>query len=129
MATSHRPDFDAFRKESSRQRQAGGTRYRDCYLWPHVNQEDLLKTKTLLLLLNSRGRHPPSAFAAADGEAVQFGHVTQAVPPLFLNEHIMMLNGVDADPEEYGKLLNWDDHDDAFDCLFPPARSFPLRQR
>lgn len=34
--------------------------------WPYINQEDLLaRSKTLLPLLNARGRHPPCDFAAA----------------------------------------------------------------
>lgn len=42
-------------------------------------------------------------------------------------KHVMMLNGVGADPEEYGKLLNMDDHEDAFDCAFLLFRFFSRR--
>lgn len=43
MPTVHRPDFEAFRKESEADRDRG-TKYRDSFLCPFINQEDLLKT-------------------------------------------------------------------------------------
>lgn len=113
MAAMHRPDFDAFKKESAKQR-ARGTKFRDSFIWPFINQEDLSTPKALPLLLNARGRHPPCAFAAADGNVMHIGRVCQAVVPVFLNEFTMVLNGAKT-PEEYGKLVSWDDHEDAFD--------------
>ncbi|KAF4989774.1 hypothetical protein FDECE_14598 [Fusarium decemcellulare] len=115
MPAVHRPDFDAFRKEPPQQRMAG-TRHHDSFMWPHVNQEDLSQTKPLLLLLNARGRHFPSSFAAADCEAMHIGLVTRAITPIFLNEYTMILNGVTS-VEEYGALLDWDSHEDAFDWM------------
>lgn len=115
MSTSHRPDFDAFRKETLAQRDAG-TRYKDAFMWPYINQDDLSKPRTLLLLLNARGRHHPTDFAAADGEAIHLGLVSKAIVPVFLNEYTMLLNGKKGD--EYGKLLSWNDHEDAFDWMF-----------
>ena len=113
MAAVHRPDFDAFKKESPQQRVAdGGTRYRDSFLWPYINQEDLSGAKTLPLLLNARARHPPSAFAGVDGEAMHVGHVCGAIVPIFLNEWTMMLNGITKD-EDYGRLVAWDEDEDA----------------
>jgi hypothetical protein len=58
MAPEHRPDFAAFRKESMTQRERG-TKLRDHFIWPHINQEDLLKPKTLPLMLKSRARNHP----------------------------------------------------------------------
>lgn len=105
MAAVHRPDFDAFKKESPQQRVAGGgARYRDSFLWPYINQEDLSKAKTLPLLLNARARHPPSAFAGVDGETMHVGIVCQAIVPIFLNQWTMMLNGITKD-EDYGRLV------------------------
>ncbi|OOQ91406.1 hypothetical protein PEBR_00543 [Penicillium brasilianum] len=90
----HRPDFEAFRKESEADRDRG-TKYRDSFLCPFINQEDLLKTKTLSLLLNARGRRPPSHFAAADIDAMHLGLVTKAIVPSFLSQYVMVLNGID----------------------------------
>lgn len=116
MATMHRPDFDASKKESQGGRHLG-TNYRDSFIWPYINQEDLLAgPKTLLLLLNARGRHPPCDFAAADGDAMHLGMVTRAIHPIFLNQYVMVLNGAST-AEEYGNLVAWDDHPDAFDWM------------
>lgn len=113
MPTVDRPDLEAFEKKSEKDLDHG-TKYRDSYVWPYINQEDLLtRPKTLLLLLNARGGHPPCDFAAADGDATRLGKVTQATRDIFLNEYVMILNGTNS-PREYGKLLAWDDHPDAF---------------
>lgn len=80
---------------------------------PYINQEDLLKPRTLLLLLNAGGGHPPTDFAGADYEAMHLGCITQNLMPIFLNEYTMMLNGAHG-PLEYGKVVSWDDDEDAF---------------
>jgi hypothetical protein len=115
MPVSHRPDFEAFTKESHEQRVAG-TRFKDAFMWPYINQEDLCKPRTLLLLLNARGRNFPDAFAMADKNAAHLGYVTSALIPPFLNEHTMMFMGR-RDPEKYGELIAWNDHPDAFRWL------------
>ncbi|KAH7324574.1 hypothetical protein B0I35DRAFT_449502 [Stachybotrys elegans] len=66
-------------------------------------QEDLLKPRTLLLLLNARGRHPPTSFAGADSDAMHFGRVSQNVVPVFLNLYTMVLNLL-KDHYKYGDL-------------------------
>ncbi|POR38810.1 Uncharacterized protein TPAR_00995 [Tolypocladium paradoxum] len=123
MPTAHRPDFEAFRKESNQQRDKG-TQYRDHFMWPHINQEDLLKPKTLLLLLNARGRHHASEFAGADFEAMHLGLVTKGVVPVFLNEHVMILHGA-QDTQEYGKLMAWSEHPDAFEWMHTRKQFLP----
>ncbi|PWY69622.1 hypothetical protein BO94DRAFT_628459 [Aspergillus sclerotioniger CBS 115572] len=112
MPAIHRPDFDAFRKESESQREKS-TKYRECFMWPYINQEDLLNTKALPLLLNARERHPPSNFAAADIDAMHLCLVTKAIVPIFLNEHVLMLNGMTENTHErlqldaQGRLLTF----------------------
>ncbi|KAL2277788.1 hypothetical protein FJTKL_15217 [Diaporthe vaccinii] len=123
MAVVHRPDFQAFRKEPQHVRHAG-TSFREHFMWPFINQEDLAKPKTLLLLLNSRGRHPPSDFAAADNESMHLDKVTFAIVPVFLNCYVLVLNGA-TDPAEYGKLLAWDDHPEAFDWMHTRKQFLP----
>ncbi|WAO94751.1 Hypothetical protein NCS54_01234900 [Fusarium falciforme] len=103
MSASHRPDFEAVRKESKEQRERG-TRYKDHFMWPYINQEDLTQPKVMPLLLNSRGRHPPPAFAAADNASVHLGIASRALVPIFLNNHVMVLNGTTT-TEGYGKLF------------------------
>ncbi|KAH7142916.1 hypothetical protein B0J13DRAFT_51700 [Dactylonectria estremocensis] len=123
MPTPHRPDFEAFVKESPQQREAA-TRHADSFMWPDINQEDLSQTKPLLLLLNARGHNPPCAFAGADNLSMHLGHVTKAVVPIFLNGHTMVLNGADS-AEEYGQLLAWDDHEDAFTWMHTRKQYLP----
>ncbi|EFX05786.1 hypothetical protein CMQ_3855 [Grosmannia clavigera kw1407] len=120
MPTTHRPDFTA----SSKKAGSRDVKLRGAYMCPYINQEDLVKSKTLLLLLNSRGRNHPSVFAAADGEAMHLGKVTMALQPGFLNHHVFMLNGMTRD-REYGRLVAWDDHEDAFDWMHTRKQFLP----
>ena len=115
MPLVHRPDFLAFKKETPEQRNTG-TQHRDAYLWPYVNVEDLAQGKTLLLFLNSRGRHLPDAFAHADYDAAHLGLVSLAIPRPFLNGYTMLFSG-QTTPETYGELVAWDDDDRAFDWM------------
>ncbi|KAF9560858.1 hypothetical protein EC968_005975 [Mortierella alpina] len=121
MADTHRPDLEAFFKESN-----GNTRTIDraAYLWPHINQEDLLKPKLLLIFLNSRARNFPSAFAGADHQSFRFATTSSRVPAAFLNEYTMMFTGRDT-PETYGELYSWDDNDKAADWLFTQRGMHP----
>jgi hypothetical protein len=123
MSAVHRPDFEAFRKETKEQR-VRGTKYREAFVWPYINHEDLSKPKSLVLLLNARARHHPSHFAAADSTANHFGKVTHAIQPVYLNEYVMILNGV-TDPAKYGELIAWDDHPDAFEWMHTQKQFLP----
>jgi plasmid maintenance system killer protein len=115
MSVSHRPHNEAFREENEHQREAS-TKFREAYLWPYINLEDLSKPKTLPLFLQTRGRNTPDAFAIADQDAAHLGYVTKAIVPVFLNEYTMMFTNRKT-PEKYGELLSWDDNDDAFHWL------------
>ncbi|KAK3900268.1 hypothetical protein C8A05DRAFT_17403 [Staphylotrichum tortipilum] len=123
MAPEHRPDFAAFRKESMTQRERG-TKLRDHFIWPYINQEDLLKPKTFPLMLKSRARNHPCEFAASDGEAMHLGRITKAIVPIFLNCYVVTLNGVTS-PDDYGKLIAWEDHPDAFDWMHTRRQFLP----
>ncbi|KAF8857356.1 hypothetical protein BDZ45DRAFT_674760 [Acephala macrosclerotiorum] len=109
MSAGHRPDYTALMKEG--QHKGQGTKFREAYLWPYMNVEDLVKGKSLLLFLNSRGRNPPHMFAHADFDAGRLGHVSGAVMPAFLNLHTMLLEGESV--ETYGRLISWDNDEDA----------------
>ncbi|KAI1175015.1 hypothetical protein F4777DRAFT_350858 [Nemania sp. FL0916] len=126
MAPTHRPDFAAFRRTNRGDGRSNvpGDEFRDHYMWPYINQEDLLLPKSLLLLLNARGRNPPPAFASADFKALQLGTVSKNVAADFLNCYVMILHGA-QDAREYGKLIAWDDHPDAFDWLHTRKQFLP----
>ena len=112
MPERHRPDFQELAKRGSR----GGTLDPVPFKWPYINQEDLLQGRSLLLFLNSRGRNPPHAFAHADLDAMHVGQTSKAIVPVFLNEHTMYLAG-ETKEEKYGRLVGWEDDDDAFDLM------------
>jgi hypothetical protein len=111
MSATHRPDYEAFRRETSESK-SQGTKFREAYLWPYINVEDLVKGKTMLLFLSSRGRNPPYMFARTDFDTIRLGHVSGHISPAFLNEHTMFLDGLDV--STYGRLIAWDDDDSAF---------------
>ncbi|KAI1405313.1 hypothetical protein F4819DRAFT_10347 [Hypoxylon fuscum] len=123
MAAVHRPDFNAFRKKNGQLSELQ-TRYREHFMWPHINQEDLSRPKTLPLLLNARARHPPPEFSGADNAAMHLGYVTRAIVPIFLNQHTMIINGA-TNAQEYGKLIAWDDHSDAFEWMATRKQYLP----
>lgn len=123
MPASHRPDFEAFRKESPEQRKSG-TKHRGAYMWPYINQEDLSQTKPLPLLLNARGRTPPAAFVGVDYEAMHLGKVSMAIVAVFLNEYTMVLNNATSE-KDYGELLGWDTCPDACDWMHTRKEFLP----
>lgn len=112
----HRPDFMALRDDASAKAKKLA-RPHDAFMWPYINQEDLAKPRSLLLLINARGRHHPCLFAAADYEQMRIGVASRKLSRVFLNEWTMILNGDPDSPtidKDYGSMLNWDDNDDAF---------------
>ncbi|KAI5919459.1 hypothetical protein F4810DRAFT_505420 [Camillea tinctor] len=123
MPATHRPDFASFQKHGENMGRMQ-TQERGAFMWPYINQEDLAKPKSLPLLINARGRNHPSDFAAADGDAMHLGKVTMAIVAGFLNLHVMILNGTTQD-EEYGKVLAWEDHEDAFDWMHTRRQFLP----
>lgn len=80
MAQLHHPHLKAYRRDRSLQARRdahhqhyGQTQFRDTYMWPSINLEDMQKGPTLLHLLNARGRHPPRVFAHVDAGSVHLG--------------------------------------------------------
>lgn len=124
VAAEHHADFAAFKTicrqhyKGTRDRTDGWdkAKHRDPFMWPYINQEDLSEPKALLLLLNARGRHNPCDFAAADGDAFRLGKTSNAIVPVCVFQNTMILNGATG-PEEYGKLLAWHEHSNAYDWL------------
>lgn len=110
MSPKHRPDYEAFMREGSLAK-TRPTKFREAYLWPYMNVEDLVKGKSLLLLINSRGWHTPSKFTHMDYEATRLGRVCGAVRLAFLNLHSLLLDGEIV--ETYGRLVSWDEDEEA----------------
>ncbi|EWG53838.1 hypothetical protein FVEG_12178 [Fusarium verticillioides 7600] len=66
----------------------------------------------MLLLLSSKGRLAPPAFAAVDYEGLWFGKATRGLHPKLLHYHTMIMHGA-TNAEEYGKLVHWESYPDA----------------
>ncbi|GAP89947.2 hypothetical protein SAMD00023353_4400550 [Rosellinia necatrix] len=125
MPTTHRPDFEAFRRTNrAGGKNVSGKAFKDHYMWPQINQEDLLKPRAMLLLLNARGRNPPPAFSSIDFEAMYLGLASKNLTADFLNCHVMILHGA-QDARGYGRLISWDNHPDAFEWLHTRQQYFP----
>jgi hypothetical protein len=109
MPPTHRPDFQALRKESPQQR-TGGTNFKDAFNFPHINLEDLCQGRPLLLFLNSRGRYLPHVFAHVDDNVSHIGVTSGAINRPFLNGYTMLLHNQKTQ-RDYGRLVSWDDDD------------------
>ncbi|KAL8995253.1 MAG: hypothetical protein Q9169_004959 [Polycauliona sp. 2 TL-2023] len=112
---THRPDFWAIRKETTPQRRVG-TQFYDHWLLPSVNREDLEKPKNLLLFLRSRTRNLPGNSVNADANSIHVGHTAQAIMPPYLSGYTMLLAG-QRTQQTYGRMLSWDENDQAFDMM------------
>ncbi|SPN98454.1 uncharacterized protein DNG_01498 [Cephalotrichum gorgonifer] len=113
MAVSHRPDFKASR--NSLDKRESNLRYRTELMWPYINQEDLSQERSLLLLINSRGRHTPPNFTGADFSAISC-FMPKVKPGATLHPDVMILQDV-TNAKDYGKLLGWHEHKDAKDWM------------
>ncbi|KAJ4001443.1 hypothetical protein F5050DRAFT_1891180 [Lentinula boryana] len=111
----HRPDLWALRQETREKRRSDGTKYRDAFLLPELNLEDLVKPKNILLLFNSRGRNSPDIFAFTDFEKIRLARTSEAVPIPFKNECTIYLTGQNA--KSYGKLVYWNEGPDVFNDM------------
>ncbi|KAK4212283.1 hypothetical protein QBC37DRAFT_465960 [Rhypophila decipiens] len=106
MPRKHRPDFNAFKDEHGLVNKAKRPQWRAKTLCPTINQEDLLKPRTLPLLLNSRARNHPSVFAGTDRMEMTIGLRTFALVPSNVKEHVMLLNRItESTSQDYGKIV------------------------
>jgi len=102
MSVTHRPDFQAQHRETEEQRRTA-TKFRDAYLCPYINLEDLCKAKNLLLMLQSRGHNRPHVFSYRDS-IMQIAINVRAINVVHVNGYSMDLSGETA--ETYGRLLS-----------------------
>ena len=115
MAPTHRPGFEALKYETTQQARDCSL-FRDSFLIPLINLEDLMRIKTLLLLFNARGRHMPDIFATADFQGAYVGLASRAIIPDYLDGYTMLLSGQKS-ISTYGQLLSWKENKSAFDLM------------
>ncbi|KAI1764647.1 hypothetical protein GGR53DRAFT_466201 [Hypoxylon sp. FL1150] len=92
MPQDHNPHLKAYRvdkkleaRHDAHHQHYGHTKFRDAYMWPSVNLEDLVAGNTLLRLINARGRHLPGRFAQMDVQSTHLGiEVSVLWTPYFL---------------------------------------------
>ena len=123
MPESHRPDLAAWRDHEGSDGVWRETD-QDIFMWPHINLEDLTKTRPLWLMMKSRARNAPDTFAAADLDTTRFGKSCLALMPRYLNKYSMLFAGR-ATPETYGQLYAWDKLPSADRTLFGNIGTHP----
>lgn len=119
----HRPEFEAFKRDGIEDRK-NGTKFREWYLWPSINLEDLKLKRSLLHLLNACGPRPPRDFSYADSDSFRLGFVTGAFDFPWLPCHIMFLNG--QAPDTYGRLVCHIQHSELAKDLISAGRTVPM---
>ncbi|KAK4507077.1 hypothetical protein PRZ48_000811 [Zasmidium cellare] len=105
MSREHRPDLDAADRTARDFSDVfDSEKYRDAYMWPHVNREDLSQPRILSLFIRSRGRNPPWAFLNSDIESVKIGQAIGGIDELYLNRHSICFRDRFTS-ETYGELV------------------------
>ncbi|TEY37780.1 hypothetical protein BOTCAL_0509g00060 [Botryotinia calthae] len=106
-AQRHYAQFFRWQLNPDKDSASDNVSHRNDYMHPQLNVEDLIKVKSMLLLINSRGRNPPHIFANADLRAADLGVISGALPLRFLKDHNLLLEGEST--ETYGRLVPWTD--------------------
>ncbi|RDW72172.1 hypothetical protein BP5796_08206 [Coleophoma crateriformis] len=107
MTAMHRPEIRAFFKPPTDRTESEyfhlAPRDKMYFRLPFLNKENLAYGNCLMLLLNSRGRHPPQVFADNDIQAAQlsFANLDDILP--VLNGFKMILSA--QLPQDYGLLI------------------------
>ena len=86
--------------------------WKDHFLLPSINLEDLSLTKNLLLFMHSRARNSPGLFATADFNSIHVGLYTTNLALPYVKGTMMMLDG--NDPFSYGRLHDCGNNTDMF---------------
>ena len=86
--------------------------WKDHFLLPSINLEDLSITKNLLLFMYSRGRSNPGLFATADYKSVHVGLYTTNLVLPHATGTILILDG--NDPSTYGRLHDCGNNENMF---------------
>nr|OQO28463.1 hypothetical protein B0A51_05542 [Rachicladosporium sp. CCFEE 5018] len=101
MSQTHRPDFEPFRNMKRRGQPRSTTCNATAQLWPHINQEDLVKGNLLPLYLHSRGRKLPEIFIGRD---INDAHLGRGWTADVAEPYAMVFEG-QRSPRTYGRIL------------------------
>jgi hypothetical protein len=92
MPQEHRPEWKAMTAAAEKRGLTGPiqppeSKYRDYFLLPQLNLEDLSGARSLLVLLNARGRNAPYVFAYSDYQNARLGVETRCINPQVIEEN------------------------------------------
>ncbi|KAF5724485.1 hypothetical protein FMUND_782 [Fusarium mundagurra] len=109
MPPTHRPFYDLWRQVGTGPEVKA--KQHSSILWPYINKESLGKSTPFLLLLNSRGRHPPPLFLDTDAQYFNKAKLTEMVvePPYATEDMKLVLRGVSQD--DYGIVKKFPEAD------------------
>lgn len=101
ISEEHHPEWKALLATAEARGLSGPNRppdpkFRDAFLLPNLNIEDLTGRKSLLVLLNSRGRNTPGTFAFSDYQSAYLGIRARGITPDHVKEdgeHYMRIIG------------------------------------
>ncbi|KAL8969865.1 MAG: hypothetical protein Q9183_001793 [Haloplaca sp. 2 TL-2023] len=74
---------------------------------PEVNRDDLSKARPLMIMMESRARNHPEAFAASDRASMYLGIKTRILNAPMLPAYTMHLSGRKSE-KRYGQLERWE---------------------
>lgn len=107
MSPHHRPDFRAF------VRQLKDPKFRDAWLIPYANLEDLSSPKYLLHMLQARANKAPEFFAWSDSAPFSMANAMKAIDlSNFAGTGLSILLSGETTRTTYGKLVSVKDNSD-----------------
>ncbi|KAL8668757.1 MAG: hypothetical protein Q9168_006626 [Polycauliona sp. 1 TL-2023] len=109
LPQTHRPEFAIFRNQSSPETPKLDRKGDTAMRYPQFNVEDLVRPKSLLLMLDSRSRNYPSLFATTDFKTLRMAIKTGHLFPFYLRGYTMYFNS----GWDYGRICSWEDDPDA----------------
>jgi hypothetical protein len=104
------------RREMMNTGEASDPKHRDAFLWPGINQEDLLKPRTMLIFINARARNFPCIFWESDLASCYVSYALGVFEDTYLNRQQMLFDSRKT-PETYGELVMLEDTKDGYEML------------
>lgn len=107
MPVEHRPDLAYLARCTVGGNARAGTPKASIHM-PHINLTDLVRSKLMLLLLESRLKNTPDVFANADMNSMRVALKLGTLIPDHLSRHTMHLTA-QRTFETYGQITSWKD--------------------